>query len=268
MKRPVLRIVLALILLGIAAGLAAQTVAPVPTANQFPVKDVDRIDSLLGQQLDLAAIAKEDEDRDAQGLVPRYAIPEVVSITPATRGTWELLPTGEWLWRLRIIGREGTTSLNLGFGHYRMTPHGRLLVYPAYGKPTVRAFTADDNAVHGELWTPAVITTDLIVEVTLPASEKDGLLLELTSINQGYRGFGTVSAVKSGSCNMDVECIPPGDAWRDQSRAVGVISTGGSRFCSGSLINDTANDHKMYFITANHCTITAGNAASLVVFGN
>ena len=51
-------------------------------------------------------------------------------------------------------------------------------------------------------------------------------------------------------------------------RAVAVISTGGSTFCTGSLINDTANDHKMYFITANHCGINAGNAASLVAFWN
>jgi hypothetical protein len=267
MKTQALRIVLALTLLGTASGLAAQTV-PVPTANRYPVLDVDQIDTFLASPLDLAAIAKEDEERDAQGLVPRFAIPEPVSITPATRGTWEVLPTGELLWRLRILGREGTTSINLGFSHYRMTPHGRLLAYPAYGKPTLRAFTADDNAAHGELWTPVVLTTDLVVEVTLPANEKDGLLLELTSVNQGYRGFGTVPAVKSGSCNLDVECLAAGDSWRDQTRAVAVISTGGSRFCSGSLINDTANDHKMYFITANHCTITAGNAASLVVFWN
>jgi hypothetical protein len=51
-------------------------------------------------------------------------------------------------------------------------------------------------------------------------------------------------------------------------RAVGVISTGGSTFCTGSLINDTANDRKMYFMTANHCSITSGNAASLVVYWN
>ncbi len=51
-------------------------------------------------------------------------------------------------------------------------------------------------------------------------------------------------------------------------RAVGVISTGGSTFCTGSLVNDTAGDRKMYFMTANHCTITSANAASLVVYWN
>ena len=95
--------------------------------------------------------------------------------------------------------------------------------------------------------------------------------LELGWINQGYRGFGTVAADdynKSGSCNLDVECLDSGDTWREEMRAVGVISTGGSTFCTGSLVNNTANDRKMYFMTANHCGINSGNAASLVVYWN
>jgi hypothetical protein len=266
MKTQPLRIALALTLLCTAAELTAQNV--VTTASQFAVKDVNQVDTVTGSPLDLVAISKQDEADDAQGVAPRFAIPEKVSITPATHGTWESLPNGDLLWRLRIVGGAGTTSLNLGFPHFQLPPHGRLLLYSADEKRKVRPFTAAENATHKEIWTPVVVTSDLIVEVTLPAGEKDGLVLELGSINQGYRGFGTVSPNKSGSCNMDVECVAAGDSWRDETRAVGVISTGGSRFCSGSLINNTANDHKMYFITANHCTITAGNAASLVVYWN
>ena len=266
MKTHALRIALALTLLGTAASLAAQNVAS--TASRYAVKDVQRIDSVLASPMDLAAIAAADEANDRQGLPPRYAIPEAVSITPATRGTWESLPDGGMLWRLRILGREGTTSLNLGFSRFQMPPHGRLLLYSADGQKTLRPFTAGDNEAHGQLWTPPVLTDDLIVELTVPASEKDQVVLELTAINQGYRGFGTTPLVESGSCNLDVECLDPGDPWRVQMRAVAVISTGGSTFCTGSLINDTANDHKMYFITASHCGINSDNAASLVAFWN
>ncbi|HEX6739382.1 MAG TPA: hypothetical protein VF310_13980, partial [Vicinamibacteria bacterium] len=56
--------------------------------------------------------------------------------------------------------------------------------------------------------------------------------------------------------------------YNDQERAVGVISTGGSRFCSGSLVNNTANDARPFFMTANHCGIGAGSAPSLVTFWN
>ncbi len=261
----VLPIALGLTLLGAAAGRAAQN--DDVTANGYPPRDVNRIDTVLPSPLDLAAIAAEDAESDRQGLPPRFAIPEAVSITPADHGTWERLPDGTRVWRLRILGREGTTSLNLGFSRFKLPPHGRLLLYSADGKSALPAFTAGDNETHGQLWTPVVLTDDLIVELTVPESEMGEAVLELASINQGYRGFGTVPTVKSGSCNMDVECIPA-DPWRETVPSAAVISFGGSTFCSGSLINDTASDGKMYFITANHCGVSAGSAFSLVVYWN
>jgi hypothetical protein len=249
----------------------AASAGAAPTAAGHAVRGVNQIDSVLPLKLDLARIGEEDAARDQQGLPPRFAIPQRVSITPADRGTWEELGDGRLLWRLRVIGREGTTSLNLGFTRYRMSPNGRLLLYATDGSQVSRPFTAADNEAHGELWTPAIPTNDLIVELTVPRQERKSVELRLGSINQGYRGFGTIPAdpyLKSGSCNLDVACLDAGDTWREEMRAVGVISTGGSNFCTGSLLNDTAGDRKMYFITANHCSITSGNAASLVVYWN
>jgi hypothetical protein len=244
---------------------------PGPTAARHPVLEVNRLDSVVAAQLDLARLGEEDVARDRAGMAPRFAFPEQVSITPAKSGTWEDLGNGNMLWRLRVVGREGTTSLNLGFTRFKMTPHGRLLLYATDGSQVTRAFTAADNEEHGQLWTPVVITNDLIVELTVPKREAPAVQLRLGWINQGYRGFGTISADaynKSGSCNLDVECLASGDTWREEMRSVGVISTGGSTFCTGSLLNDAAGDRKMYFITANHCGITAANAASLVVYWN
>ena len=245
--------------------------AAVPTAAGHPVLEVNRLDSVVPAPLDLARLGEEDMERDEQGLPPRFAVPERVNITPAKRGTWEDLGNGQMLWRLRVVGREGTTSLNLGFTRFKMSKRSRVVLYSTDGLQVTRAFTAADNEAHGELWTPVVLTKDLIVELTVPKKEVQAVQLKLGWINQGYRGFGTVSADdynKSGSCNLDVECLDAGDTWREEMRAVGVISTGGTTFCTGSLVNDTAGDRKMYFMTANHCSITSSNAASLVVYWN
>lgn len=245
--------------------------AVVPTAAQFAVVDVTRVDSVVPAQLDLARLGEEDVVRERLDLPPRFAVPQRVSITPAKNGTWEDLGDGRMLWRLHVVGREGTTSLNLGFTRFKMPPNGQLLLYSADGSQISGPFTAADNEMHGQLWTPVVVTDDLIVELTVPKTEMREVVLKLGWINQGYRGFGTISAdayTKSGSCNLDVACLDAGDSWREEMRSVGVISTGGSTFCTGSLINNTANDRKMFFITANHCSITSGNAASLVVYWN
>src|SRR5690349_8576920 len=228
-----------LILLSVCGAVhAAPTpLVPIPTANNHNVLDVNQIDVVLPAQLDLEKIGEEDVSRDGLGLPPRFAVPERVSITPDKNGTWEDLADGQRLWRLRVVGGAGTTSLNLGFTRYKMPQQGRLLLYSADGTQIGRAFTAEDNEAHGELWTPVVLTSDLIIEVTLPKRQARALELELGWINQGYRGFGTVPAVayeKSGSCNLDVECLAAGDTWREEMRSVGVISTGGSTFCTGS----------------------------------
>jgi len=243
----------------------------VPTASRYDVLSVNRLEAVAPARLDLARLGEEDVVRDRLGMPPRFAVPEPVSIAPATHGTWEDLGDGQMLWRLRIQGAEGTTSLNLGFARFRMSPHGRLLLYSTDGSQVLRPFTAADNELHGELWTPVVLTDDLIVELTVPRQEMRAVDLRLGWINQGYRGFGTISSSaynKSGSCNLDVECLDAGDSWREEMRSVAVISTGGSTFCTGSLINDTAGDRKMYFMTANHCGINSGNAASLVAYWN
>ncbi|MFN7963831.1 MAG: fibronectin type III domain-containing protein [Thermoanaerobaculia bacterium] len=249
-------------------------VAAVPgKAGALPssVLEVNQVAVVSPPALDLVTLGAEDAARDELGLPPRFAVPERVSITPATQGTWETLPDGRRLWRLRIVATSGTTSLNLGFTRYQMPPGGQLAIYSTDGSEALPRFTAADNEAHGQLWTPVLRGNDLIVELTVPRLQASAVVLELGWINQGYRGFGTQPAtdyIYSGSCNMDVECLGAGDTWREEMRSVAVISTGGSTFCTGSLLNDTAGDRKMYFITANHCGITSANAASLVAYWN
>jgi len=58
---------------------------------------------------------------------------------------------------------------------------------------------------------------------------------------------------RSGTCNFNVVC-PIGDRWRNQIRSVAMIMlSGGSRLCSGSMLNNHAQDGKQLFLTAAHC---------------
>jgi len=239
----------------------------VPTALLSSPHDVDAIDAVGFAALDLAALAAEDAEREARDLPQRFAVARPVAITPALRGTWEEIDGGRLLWRLRIVAEEAT-SLNLGFARFRMPPEGQLLLSSADLTEIVRPFTAADNRPDGQLWTPLLPTSDLVVEVTIPRGRLGELELELAQIGQGYRIAGPGFAPLSGACNMDVECLLPDDPWRANVRAVGAITLGGTDQCSGSLLNNTEQDRKMYFMTANHCGISSGNAGSVVVYWN
>lgn len=243
---------------GVAVPPPADEVFNIPARIDLPVYQLDDID--WNRVADL-------ERQDAlQGLGPRYAVPYEVDISPASHGSWVQASENTMVWRLRVAC-DNAVSLNFGFDRYHLPEATRLFIYDTRPGRAIRPFTEDDNAAHGELWTPPTVGNDVILELTVPVKAMDRLDLHLGVINAGYRGFEEFFNDRSGSCNVDVVC-PEGDGWRAEIASVAVISTGGSTFCTGFMVNNTANDETPYFMTANHCGINSGNAASLVVFWN
>ena len=229
------------------------------------VRPLHEVETLVMPAVDHAALLAEDAALAGPGVPPRYALRLPVDIDPNTDGTWTV-EGASMVWRLRIQS-PGALSLNLGFTRFRMPPGGALTFSASDGSTTRGPFTAADNEVHRELWTPMLETDDVLIEMRVPlASDWE---LTLGSVNHGYRQFGAppLPIEGSGDCNVDVIC-PEGDGWRDQIRSVAAISLGGDIGCSGFLINNTALDETPYFMTANHCGISAGNAPSLVAYWN
>lgn len=205
----------------------------------------------------------EDSLTAGPGVAPRFALPVEVKIDPFTYGSWTTLNDGSMHWRL-VVSSPEAKSLNFGFTRYMMPLGGELRIHSLDKEQAIRPFTAADNKPHGQLWTPLLPTAEAVLELRVSAEGYRSLELELTHIGHGYRTFGDVQ--ESGSCNVDVIC-PEGDDWRDEIRSVAVISTGGSTFCTGFMVNNTAQDLRPLFMTADHCGI-AGSAPSLVVFWN
>ena len=237
---------------------------PASVTHADRLRPTEQVPRHLAPAVDRAQAALEDSEREVAGLPPRFAIPHRVELTPEAAGVWEEVDSETSVWRLRVSA-PGALSLNLGFTRYSMPPGGRLLIFATDHTRALPAYGPGDNAAHGELWTPVLEAPEIVLEVTLPTAARAALALKLESINVGYRGFD--ASLLAGACNVDVVC-PQGDPWRAEISSVGVISTGGSTFCTGFMVNNTALDRRPYFMTARHCGITAGNAASLVVYWN
>ncbi len=262
----VLPVLLVLSVISAGRGAAPAPLDALPAALTHTLRPLAEVPRHEAPTPDLPALAADDARRERDGLPPRFAVPSATALTPDNAGVWEPLDAQRQLWRLRIAA-PGAVSLNLGFTQFRLPKGGRLGLYPASDPASAVTFTDADNEEHGQLWTPVVPGDDLVVELTLHATTLADYKLEIGSVNVGYRDFGRIAPDKSGTCNIDVVC-PEGDPWRDEIRSVGVISTGGSTFCTGFMVNNTAQDAKPYFMTANHCGITALNAPSLVVYWN
>ncbi|MBT6283488.1 MAG: hypothetical protein HOJ00_08940 [Phycisphaerae bacterium] len=231
--------------------------------NRLPI---DAIPSIEIPELDWSAVYAEDAARSSKDEAPRYAIPHEVRISPAMDGIWEQTSRDTMRWSLRVVSRNAI-SLNLGFERWELPTSASMTVSATDGSMAIRPFTPEDNNIHGQLWTPAVQGDDLLIEIVVSLDEQKEVNqnIVLTSINVGYRGFYEQGVGRSGSCNVDVVCAE-GDLWWDEIPCVAVISSGGSTFCTGFMVNNTSQDRTPFFMTANHCGITSGNAASLVTY--
>jgi len=250
-------------------GNAVAADAVVPTAFGAHVMPLSKVESTSLPLLDRAAIAREDAADESRGTAPRFAIPRKLGITPQAHGAWENVDAQTRLWRYRITSHDAQ-SLNIGFTRFWLPRSARVLIYSPDGSKLRGPITAADNAPYKQYWTPTVSSPEVVVELTVAAAEADQVELEIGQVGQGYRGFGT-NAVDdaSGACNMDVKCLLPADPWQDNVRAVAAYTRMGTRFCSGSLVNNTAGDTKLYFMTAHHCEMgDASSAASIVTYWN
>lgn len=177
-------------------------------------------------------------------------------------GTWENLPNGDRVWRLKIQSK-GANSLNFIFNDFFMPQGAELYLYNENQDYIIGAFTASNNKKHGGFSTAPVKGSIVILEYYEPQSVQNQGRLTVSSIIHAYRDMFKTAAAHiqnlqkgfgdSGSCNIDVNC-PQGANWTDEIRSVGMILTSGNtRWCSGAMINNTAQDGKPYFLTANHC---------------
>ncbi|HJU40583.1 MAG TPA: hypothetical protein VJ724_13485, partial [Tahibacter sp.] len=227
--------------------------------------DADRR-TMAFDALDMQKVAAEDALNDVKGTRYRFAIAHTVKINPAAHGAWTTHADGSTSWTFDVDTPDAA-HLNFGFEPFRLPDGARLsIVSPDGDKLTYDG----DDATAGQLWTAIVKGATARLTLDVPAGKAGDVELALRHVGHGYRGFGaTAKHCKSGACNLDVACLAPDDPWNAQRRAAGTYTVGGRDTCSGSLVNNTANDRRMLFATATHCGVSDDAiGASVVMYWN
>ncbi len=208
---------------------------------------------------DLEAVLAEDEINDPLFDRPwRFGFMHSVDYG-FDKGQWTTLENGDRIWRI-LISSPGALSLNVIFDDFFMPEGGEVYLYNNEKTDLLGAYTSIQNQESGILGTWLVKGDVLWIEYYEPANVAGQGRLHIAKATHGYRGMESFNVTRglndSGACNLDVDC-PIGSDWQAykdlNKRAAGILLSGGSGFCSGSLINNTANDGTPYFLTANHC---------------
>ena len=118
------------------------------------------------------------------------------------------------------------------------------------------AFTSSNNTDENPEFATGLIPGEkLILEYNSPVTLPDPKI-EISSVIHGYKNFFLFG--DSGPCNNNVNC-PEGLDWVNQTNSVAmIVLAGGTRWCSGAMINNSCEDGTPYFLTANHCLTGPG----------
>ena len=212
--------------------------------------------------------AADRYNQEYLGAPPCFAKNLPVDFNMNNSGSWTVLPDSQKIWRLRIKA-DSAVAIILSYKNLFIPKGGSLFIYNAEHTQVIGSFISETNPVGGPFSTEMVAGDDVILEYVVPKSETkkeepnisiDGVGYVYDYVNVNYltgseKGYGD-----SGSCMININCSE-GDDWQTEKKGVCkmlmYLSDGSSGtgwyMCTGTLINNTAQDLTPYILSANHC---------------
>lgn len=208
--------------------------------------------------IDLGATLSEDAQLEAAGRPPRFAKFIAAGYGTANSGTWTPLKNGDRVWRLRIESIHAE-AITLYYDDFFIPEGGRLFIYNDAHSDHLGAFTHDNNPAGGPFATQILYGEACTIEYFEPAAAAGQGRISIDKVGHAYRyvHFEDDEHTERGGdvCEVDINCSE-GANWQDEKRGVvriQVVDGQGAGWCSGSMVNNTAQDCKNFVLTALHC---------------
>jgi hypothetical protein len=228
-----------------------------------------QIDTKAVTRLDVQTLRSRNTARVRSGFPLQCGQIQNTDYSPANSGTWTTLPNGDRVWRLKIDAPDALAT-SLYYEDFQLPAGSSLYVYSESRQHLIGGYTSHNNHPDKYFATEIVYSSRCVVEYYEPAAVKGQGRFMITGVNYIFelpdfvreRVDGRTKVNESGSCEVNVNC-PEGANWQDEKRAVARIllrEGGGSFLCTGTLLNNTAQNDKPYFLTADHCGGTASAA--------
>ncbi len=221
-------------------------------------------------------LLEEEAERQAESRIPaKFGFMHRVNLSLENSGNWNTLENGDRIWQLKIFAQDAMT-INLNYGAYDLPKGGKLYVYNESMTDVLGPFTDENEKQNKEFATGFTRGDFCLVEYHEPSSQRGKGILQINGVVHGYRSIANLVSdafrdfQDAGQCNYDVGCSI-GNGWEDQIKSVGLImAENNTSFCTGTLINTTANNCEPYFLTADHCfpNDNAGDLLNNIVLFN
>lgn len=259
----IIRITISLIICCFALNLQSQiSEKGLPPSLLYDIGKSD-IETIEIQKPDLKPILTEDSIADKNGEAYRMGILLKVDKNISNSGNWTYLKNGDKIWRLKIKAKDALAT-SLYFNDFHLPKGSKLFLYNDDKTQIIGAFTHNNNHSSRLFATELTEGDNVTLEYYEPNFVKDTVIIQISEINYAYRGVSFLKKLKfgfgsSGSCEVNVNCTEGAD-WQLYKSGVVRINVkigGSSKWCTGSLVNNTLQDLKPYLLTADHCEANA-----------
>ncbi len=246
---------------------AQQVSAPVPPSGHAPGSFVSYL-----REVPITSLAAPDLMRvhaeDLRNPGTRLAVPLPADMGVSTAGTWTELPDGAGVWHLKIQS-AGALGLMALYDDFYIPEGASLFMYSGGSRTVLGPFTSRDNPLNGKFITGFTAGDEAVLEYYEPAAVRGQGRLHLSRVDYAYHrqqmvasGFDVTGSLgeelgfgSTDSCQINTKCQTDADtaaAKRAACRMV-TVSKEGSGYCTGSPINNTAEDGTPLMISAFHC---------------
>ena len=234
--------------------------------KSWDLHNIDGVAPIVMPAFDLVSLQRQDAVNDLKKDRPyRFGHQFLVDNNLENSGKWDVLENGDRIWRIRYYS-EGAKTMNFVFSDFYLPRGATLYLYSNDRKELLGAYDEQQNNEKRVLGTWLVKGQDIWLEYYEPKAVRNQGKLEVFKVVHGYRTAEEVYLAPrntndlndSQGCEYDVNCtMGTIDNLKDvNKKAVAMMIVGGSGFCTGTLINNTSNDRKPYFLTADHCYTT------------
>lgn len=147
------------------------------------------------------------------------------------------------------VSAENAESINLYFEKFRLVPGSKLSIFDQNHK-FVFEYTEQSNSDGGAFAIPPVKGEKIVLEYS-----GDPFHSEIVISQVGYFFKKNEDVQNSGFCQVDINCSE-GNQWQDEKKGIVRLllkKSSTTVYCSGSLMNNTAQDCRPYILSADHC---------------
>ena len=247
------RIFFSLVLCTMANILVGQNQMPIGLTNStLPALSSTKVTTIAYEE-----VQKRDDINNWQD---RVSVPADVNLS-LSQGEWSTLDNEDRLWRMQLTCKNAK-GMALMLKNVSLPVGATMQLYSADGKHILNSFSQTDVNPKGNMMVGPAIGSKVILEYFEPKNVEGQGNFDLFRIQRLYKDYlPLTNSTKERAfgdaweCQVNVNCDTSGD-FDDVERSVARIlmtMEEGLVFCTGALMNNTAQDMTPYLLTAFHC---------------